>query len=146
MTFLNYVLQLPSKQIKEYELTLENLFHREIQNLFEMIEDAHILKKMKKVHPHSEKYEINLFDPEKPEQTDEQASYAEKVREYTNYATHRKLSSNIPIFAENEIEEGNLELRNSSLRRIVTKWCEELKNNYDNLEERKEPFRMQDNS
>lgn len=101
---------------------------------------------MKKTQSKSQKYEVNLFDPKKPELTDEQASYAEKVHEYTNYATHRKLSSNIAIYSENEIEEGNLELRNSSLRRIVTKWCEELKNNYSNLEERKEPFRMQDNS
>lgn len=42
-----------------------------------------------------------------------------------------KLSKNFKAFSESEIESGNLVLKNSEIRRVVTKWCEELEQYYD---------------
>ena len=53
MKFLNYVIELPDKEIKvkveekEEGWTVENLFLREINNFFRKIEDKEKLKEMK---------------------------------------------------------------------------------------------------
>ena len=66
------------------------------------------------------------------------------MKSYTKYETNRKLSKNIELFTKEEIEEGKLDFRNSAMMRIAVKWCQELKAAYDNIQQRKEPFRMTD--
>ena len=53
-------------------------------------------------------------------------------------------AGNIELFTKEEIEEGKLDFRNSAMMRIAVKWCQELKAAYDNIQQRKEPFRMTD--
>ena len=62
------------------------------------------------------------------------------------FATDRKLSGNISTFSQEEIRNGQFDLKNSALIRVVTKWCKELTSNYNNLHKRKKPFRMMDGS
>lgn len=46
------------------------------------------------------------------------------MRSYTSFQIGQKLSSNFKIFSENEIQSGILILKNTSIMRVVTKWCE----------------------
>jgi hypothetical protein len=73
--------------------------------------------------------------------------YANRVKEYTSYAIGRKISKNTPAFSEEEIKSGHLNIKNSAILRILTKWCEELlskftKKNY--FLDREENIRVQE--
>ena len=50
--------------------------------------------------------------------------YSEQVKDYTQYIIGRKISKNVPTFSEQEIEEGDLTIKNPAVLRILTKWCE----------------------
>ena len=68
------------------------------------------------------------------------------MKEYSKYLIGQKLSKNIQPFSKKQIEEGELEVSNSALMRILTKWCEELEKNFEEMGTRDEPFLMQDGS
>ena len=76
----------------------------------------------------------------------EKEEYAEKVKEFTAYQIGRKLSKNTKTFSKEEIEEGKLEINDSALLRILTKWCEELEGVFKptTIFSKEEPFRMID--
>ena len=52
--------------------------------------------------------------------------YAEQVKDYTHYVIGRKISKNVPVYSDSEIEEGHLTIKSPAVLRILTKWCEEL--------------------
>lgn len=52
--------------------------------------------------------------------------YAANVKEYTHYAIGRKISKNVPVYSEEEIQSGHLVIKHPAILRILTKWCEEL--------------------
>ena len=56
------------------------------------------------------------------------------------------MSKNISVFDEEDIENGKIDLKNSAVIRVVTKWCKELESHYNNISKRQEPFRMMDGS
>ena len=81
------------------------------------------------------------------EELDKEAlKYAEKVKGYSKHLIGQKLSKNIEPFSSKQIWEGDLEIGNAALMRILTKWCEELEDTFQNMGKRNEPFRMQDGS
>ena len=59
-----------------------------------------------------------------------------------------KISSNIPKFTDAQIENGDLNLKNPALFRVVTKWVEELEDylKEDSVLKREYPFKMMDGS
>ena len=82
--------------------------------------------------------EDNLFNEQK------KAKYRENVKQYTNYRIGKKLSDSIKEFTQADIETGNLQLGNPSLKRVALKWCEELEKHFDpeNILKREKPFFM----
>ena len=70
----------------------------------------------------------------------------EKVQQYTKFEIGRKMSKNTGLFSEREIEEGEINIKNTTIMRILIKWCEELESNLQerNLYQKEEQFRMQD--
>ena len=74
--------------------------------------------------------------------------YAEKVKEYTSSQIGRKLSKNLRKFTKEEIELGKIEIDDSALLRILTKWCEELEGVFKSttIFSKEERFRMMNGS
>lgn len=48
------------------------------------------------------------------------------------------------MFSETDIKEGILDFNDSALMRIVVKWIKDLEKNFENIFNRKEPFRKLD--
>lgn len=68
----------------------------------------------------------------------EKEKYKEKVKAYTNYLIGRKVSENVDLFNEGEIENEHLVVKHPSILRILTKWCEELESKFTNANYMKE--------
>ena len=69
--------------------------------------------------------------------------------EYTKYYISRKLPVDLEMFSEQEIDNGDWKFKKSSLMRVVTKWCDELRHNFKKPEEiahKHGQFRMKDGS
>ena len=116
-----------------------------------MVEDEDNLKKMKFIGSEEKKKENEKMVKEKEtmmkdKSQKEKEEYAEKVKEFTFFQIGRKLSKNTKKFNKEEIEEGKLEINDSALLRILTKWCEELKSVFKptTIFSKEEPFRMMD--
>lgn len=52
-----------------------------------------------------------------------QEKYAAKVKEYTHYAIGRKISKNVAVYSEEEIQSGHLTIKSPAVLRILTKWA-----------------------
>ena len=57
--------------------------------------------------------------------------YKEKVQEYTHYDIGRKIPETVVCFTEDEIKRGHLTIKYPEILRIMTKWCEELWNKFE---------------
>lgn len=52
--------------------------------------------------------------------------YKQRVKEYTHYEIGRKCSENIPKYTTEEISSEQLKIKDPTILRLLTKWCEEL--------------------
>lgn len=50
--------------------------------------------------------------------------YRENVRLYTNYEINKKISDHIREFTDKEISDGDFQLMDAGMIRILTKWSE----------------------
>ena len=50
--------------------------------------------------------------------------HREKVKEYTHSLIGRKISENVPLYSQKEIDSLHLVIKHSSILRLLTKWCE----------------------
>jgi len=50
--------------------------------------------------------------------------YAAMVKDYTAYVIGRKISKNIEIYSEEEINGGHLMIKSPAILRILTKWAD----------------------
>ena len=146
MRLLNYLIELPKQE------GIGEAFHLDMENFFRSIysqEEVQRMRAFDRSHPdkYQEKFgEQEPFRSEEPEPTKSNLKYAEKVKEYSKHLIGQKLSKNIQPFSKRQIEEGELEVSNSALMRILTKWCEELETNFEEIGRRDQPFLMRDGS
>ena len=63
---------------------------------------------------------------------DEFEKYKEKVQEYTHYEIGRKIPESVHCYTEDEIRSKHLVIKSPEILRIMTKWCEELWDKFEN--------------
>ena len=149
MKFLNYLIELPRYK------GIGDAFQADMETFFSRIYSQEEMERMrsfdrKNPSKYKEKYgegKGEVFKAGEQEEVSKEAlRYAEKVKEYSKYLIGQKLSKNIEPFSSKQIQEGDIEVGNAALMRILTKWCEELEDNFRSMGRRNEPFRMQDGS
>lgn len=110
-----------------------------MSTIFQKVENlSWVTNKTEQEEKEQIKKELQMTQSVVKEDLAEKEKYKEKVKAYTSYLIGRKVSENVDLFKEGDIENEHLVVKHSSILRILTKWCEELESKFTNANYMKE--------